>query len=145
MKAEYLPRLTVRLAGNEWKARINIHFLMMARPLADVRKFVRLYLWHIPLTDSNLTALRQIVDWFPTAIEAAKEQWKKASADYNSGFQTQHEYPFKPTRKQEQHNRKLLTAVQDAKKVIDRLERSKEVFLEECAKRHVPIDYLDGL
>lgn len=145
MKADNLPRLTVRLAGNSWKARVNIHVLMTAKTLADVRQFVKLYLWRIPLTEGNLSALHQIVDWFPAAIEAAKEQWKKASMDFNSGFQTQHEYPFKFTRKQEQNNRKLLNAVTDAKKLIDRLERSKEVFLDECAKRHVPIDYLDEL
>lgn len=105
MKADNLPHLTVRLAGDSWKARVNIHVLMTAKTLADVRQFVKLYLWRIPLTEGNLSALHQIVDWFPAAIEAVK----------------------------------------DAKKLIDRLERSKEVFLDECAKRHVPIDYLDEL
>jgi len=137
--ADAVP-LTVKLSGKCWKARVNISLLMTNCTLDSVRKFVRLYLKPMTPVESNLQAVRQIIAWFPCALDAAKNAWIKASQDYNNGFQTQHVYPFKPTKAQAAHNRKLLKAVEDAKKVYDRLEKRRKVFLEECAAYHVPIE-----
>lgn len=97
MKAN-VPLLTVTLTGDRWKARVNIHVLMLDGTLDSVRKFVRLYLRQMQHIESNFDALQRIVEWFPAALEAAKEQWVQATKDFNNGFQTQHVYPFKPTR-----------------------------------------------
>lgn len=140
MKAN-VPLLTVTLTGDRWKARVNIHVLMLDGTLDSVRKFVRLYLRQMQHIESNLDALQRIVEWFPAALEAAKEQWVQATKDFNNGFRTQHVYPFKPTRAQAENNRKLLKAVERAKKSVERLEKRKAVFFEECAARNVLTDF----
>lgn len=138
MRAD-VPPLTVTLIGNRWKSHVNIHVLMQDRTLEDVRKFVRLYLQKMQYSEANLEALRSIADWFSPALEAAKEQWVQATKDFNNGFQTQHVYPFKPTRAQATKNKKLLKAVEDAKKAVERLEKHRKVFFEECTARNIPI------
>lgn len=136
-----IPTLTVRLAGYSWKAHINIHVMMVSCGIGDVRDFVKLYLRHMPHSDANREAMRAIMDWFPVALEAAKEGWIQAVKDYNSGYQhpDSYEYPPKFTPAQERNNKRLLKKVEAAKKIVDRIERRKAVFLEECAAYKVPI------
>lgn len=137
-----IPTLTVRLAGYSWKARINIHVMMVSCGIGDVRDFVKLYLRHMPRSDTNREAMREIMDWFPVALEAANSGWIQAVKDYNNGYQSpsSYEYPPKFTPAQEQHNKRLLKKVEAAKKILDRIEKRKAVFLEECAAYKVPLE-----
>lgn len=143
-----IPTLTIRLTGYGWKARINVHVMMVDRGIADVRDFVKLYLQHMPQSDANREAMRQIMDWFPAAIDAATADWKKASQEYVNGYRLPVEYPTRPNKKQvaerrkrEAENKKLLKAVEVAKKTLNRIEKRKAVFLEECAARKIPLEF----
>lgn len=137
-----IPTLTVRLVGYGWKAHINVHVLMVSRGIRDVRDFVKLYLRHMPQSEENREAVRRITGWFLIALEVAKEEWIQAVKDYNCGFQRpdSYEYPPKFTPAQERHNKRLLKKVEAAKKTLDRIEKRKAVFFEECAARKVPIE-----
>lgn len=137
-----IPTLTVRLVGYGWKAHINVHVLMVSRGIRDVRDFVRLYLRRMPLSDENREAVRRITGWFLIALEVAKEGLAQAVKDYHSGYQgpDSYEYPPKFTPAQEQSNKRLLKKVEAARKTLDRIEKRKAVFLEECAAYKIPVD-----
>ncbi len=137
-----IPTLTVKFTGYSWKAHINVHVMMVSCGIGNVRDFVKLYLRHMPQSDANREAMRQIMDWFLVALDAAKDDWIQAVKDYNSGYQapSSYAYPPKYTPAQERHNKRLLKKVEAAKKIVERIEKRKAVFLEECAAYKVPIE-----
>ena len=136
MTSSSVPQLTVTFKGYGWKARFHIHVMMIDRPIADIRDFVKLYLRHMPFIESNVVAIRQIITWFDVAIAVATGEWKQASRDYVTGY-TGGNWISKA---QAAENKRLLKAVEKAKKSMIRLEKRKTVFIEECIARKIPID-----
>lgn len=133
------PELTVKCQGDRWKARVNIHVLMTARTTEDIRLFVKMYLRPMLNPDERIQVTKQILDWFTAAIAVAQENWAKASQDYVNGYKTSSEYPFQPTKKQAAANKKLLTAVEQSKKAVEKLQKRRKAFLDECLARKLEV------
>lgn len=135
------PELTVRCRGDRWKARVNVHVLMTGRTLSDTRQFVKLYIKPMLDYGERAQVVKQILDWFTAAIEVARENWKEASQNYVRGYKLSWDNPYslQPTKKQATENKKLLTAVEQAKKAMDKLEKQRETFIGECHARKVEV------
>lgn len=149
-KAAAYPELTVRLSGYNWKCKIHIHVLITERPDYHLRQFVRLYLKTMKGTPENLRVPAMILDWFEAAIPIAQKEQEAASQRFVYGYCLPDAPRYEQGRrlpdaspgekkKIEAENRKLTAEVKAARQTLYRLERKKEIFLEECAKRHIQI------